>query len=217
MLHRIRELIGEKLGDTEFEVLPAESEARGHFSTNAALVYALSLSKSGARVTPLNAAGELKKYLEGKANFFSKIEVAEPGFLNFWVKPEVIREEFEKIMEVKESWGKPEKKPDDTVIIEYSSPNIAKPMHAGHLRSTIIGDALANIYNFLGYKVVRWNYIGDWGTQFGKLIAAYKLWGKKEEVEREPIGTLVDLYIRFHQELKDKPELDKIGQEEFKK
>jgi arginyl-tRNA synthetase len=90
-------------------------------------------------------------------------------------------------------------------------------MHVGHLRSTIIGDALANIYESLGYKVTRWNYLGDWGTQFGKLIAAYKLWGDKKEVEKRPIKTLEELYVRFHEEMKTKPELESAGREEFQK
>ena len=90
-------------------------------------------------------------------------------------------------------------------------------MHVGHLRSTIIGDALANLYEFLGYKVIRWNYIGDWGTQFGKLTAAYKMWGNKKELEAKPIETMLKLYVRFHEEAKKDPSLDKKGQEEFQK
>ena len=73
-----------------------------------------------------------------------------------------------------------------TVIVEYSQPNIAKKMHVGHMRTTIIGAALANILELSGYRVVRWNYLGDWGTQFGKLIAAYKMWGIRSGVEKEP-------------------------------
>jgi len=90
-------------------------------------------------------------------------------------------------------------------------------MHVGHLRSTIIGDGLANVYELLGYKVVRWNYIGDWGTQFGNLIAAYKLWGNEKELKKKPIQTMLDLYVRFHDELKSDPELESQGRGEFKK
>src|SRR3989338_1898670 len=90
-------------------------------------------------------------------------------------------------------------------------------MHVGHLRSTIIGDAIANIFAFLGYNVVRWNYLGDWGTQFGKLIAAYKKWGRRREVAKNPVEKLEELYIRFHKELKDNPALEDEGREEFKK
>src|SRR3972149_5931101 len=103
MLETIRELIREKLGDAQFEVLLAESEVRGHLSTNAAFPLAEQMG-----VLPIAAAEELKKHLERKGDdFLSKIEVAEPGFLNFWLKPEVIREEFERIVEAGEKWGRP--------------------------------------------------------------------------------------------------------------
>ncbi|MDP2650742.1 MAG: arginine--tRNA ligase, partial [bacterium] len=147
-------------------------------------------------------------------DFFSKIEVAEPGFLNFWLKPEVIREEFERM--VKEGL-KPASQVRLKAIVEYSQPNIAKPMHVGHLRSTIIGDALANILEFAGHEVIRWNYLGDWGTQFGKVIAAYKLWGDKKEIEKAPVEVLAGLYARFHEEMKQDPALEARGREEFRK
>ncbi|MEX2033029.1 MAG: arginine--tRNA ligase [Candidatus Colwellbacteria bacterium] len=217
MLERIRELIGEKLGDLQFEVLladpPAGGEMRGHLNTNAAFPFAKQMG-----VLPMAAAEELKKYLEEKgADFFSKIEVAQPGFINFWLKPEVIREEFEEIVEAGKSWGKPFDFAQGKAIIEYSQPNIAKPMHVGHLRSTIIGDALANILEFAGYEVIRWNYLGDWGTQFGKVIAAYKLWGDKKEIEKAPVEVLAGLYARFHEEMKQDPALEARGREEFRK
>ena len=224
MLERIRELIGEKLGDLRFEVLladpPAGGEVRGHLSTNAAFPFAKQMG-----VSPIVAAEKLKKYLEEKgADFFSKIEVAEPGFLNFWLKPEVIREEFERIVGAGKEWGRPRKTrkgfahgPRGKAIVEYSQPNIAKPMHVGHLRSTIIGDALANILEFAGHEVIRWNYLGDWGTQFGKVIAAYKLWGDKYEVEKTPVEVLAGLYARFHEEMKQDPALEARGSEEFRK
>src|SRR5439155_8196984 len=104
-----------------------------------------------------------------------------------------------------------------TVIVEYSQPNIAKKMHVGHFRSTTLGDALANVFEYLKYKVIRWNYIGDWGTQFGKLIAAYKLWGDKAAVTANPIDELQKLYVRFHEEIKRDPSLEDQGRAEFKK
>ncbi|MDP3991289.1 MAG: arginine--tRNA ligase [Candidatus Colwellbacteria bacterium] len=221
MLERIRELIRGKLGELPFEVNfsdpPAGGEGRGHLNTNAAFPLAKQISAS-----PLKAAEELKKYLEEKgADFFSKIEVAEPGFLNIWLTPEVIREELEEIVEAGEKWGTlkhlDKLSARARVIVEYSQPNIAKPMHVGHLRSTIIGDALANILEFAGYEVIRWNYLGDWGTQFGNVIAAYKLWGDKHEVERAPVEVLAGLYARFHEEMKKDPELEERGREEFRK
>ncbi len=90
-------------------------------------------------------------------------------------------------------------------------------MHTGHLRTTILGEALARLHEANGYKVIRWNYVGDWGTQFGKLIVAYKLWGKKENLKQKPIEKLEALYVRFHAEAKEKPELEAQAREEFKK
>jgi Arginyl-tRNA synthetase len=98
-----------------------------------------------------------------------------------------------------------------------SSPNIAKPMSMGHLRSTVIGNALANIVEKLGYEPIKINYLGDWGTQFGRLITAYKLWGEEEKVRANPIAELNELYVRFHEELEEEPELESVGREWFRK
>ena len=102
-----------------------------------------------------------------------------------------------------------------TVIVEYSSPNIAKPFHIGHIRTTVIGNSLANIYEFLGYKVIRINHLGDYGTQFGKMIVAYRHWGNKEEVEADPIKTLLAYYVRFHEEAENDPSLDEEARKAF--
>jgi len=103
------------------------------------------------------------------------------------------------------------------VPIDLSSPNIAKPFSMGHLRSTVIGNAIANILEKQGYQPVRINHLGDWGTQFGKLIVAYRLWGDEEQVKAEPIKQLLTLYVRFHNEAKDNSSLDDQGREWFKK
>lgn len=101
------------------------------------------------------------------------------------------------------------------VVIDYSSPNIAKPFHIGHIRSTVIGDSLYRIYNFLGYKSVGFNHLGDYGTQFGKMIVAYRKWGCEEEVRREPIKTLLSYYVKFHKEAEASPELEDEARETF--
>lgn len=193
-----------------FEINISDKKEFGHYSTNISFKLAPLIKKS-----PIQIAEDLKQnILKSNSFIFEKIEVANPGFLNFWVNSKIFLKEFNKILKK----GFPKIKiPKKPIIFEYSDPNIAKKMHVGHLRGTIIGDALANIYEFLGYKVIRWNYLGDWGTQFGHLIAAYKLWGKKSEIEKDPINTMLKLYIRFHEEMKLKPELKKMGQEEFKK
>ena len=94
------------------------------------------------------------------------------------------------------------------MIVEFSSPNIAKPFHIGHIRSTVIGNSLYKIYDALGYKTIRINHLGDYGTQFGKMICAYRHWGNRDDVIREPIKTLLSYYTRFHVEVEKHPELD---------
>ena len=103
------------------------------------------------------------------------------------------------------------------VVIEFSSPNIAKPFGIGHLRTTVIGNVLCHIFRKLGFEVVRINHLGDWGTQFGKVILAYKMWGKEEELLRDPISTLYDLYVKFHREAESRPELEEEARGWFKR
>src|SRR5699024_10304983 len=103
------------------------------------------------------------------------------------------------------------------VPIDMSSPNIAKPISMGHLRSTVIGNALANIYRKVGYQPIKINHLGDWGTQFGKLIVAYKLWGDADAIAAEPIAELLRLYVKFHSVAEEKPELHDNAREWFKK
>lgn len=142
-----------------------------------------------------------------------KIEIVPPGYLNIFVTPQSLQKALLQITPLLPT----KKNASKNIIVEYSSPNIAKPMHVGHLRSTIIGETLARLHQIFGYHVIKWNYLGDWGTQFGKLIVAYKLWGKKQEVQKNPIQTLLSLYQKFHQEVKKHPELDSLAQQEFKK
>lgn len=212
-LSSLRELIEKKSGVSGFSLDEPEVKIRGHLATNVAFLMS---KKSG--LPPMKTAEMLReRLLRGKeAGFFGRIEIAAPGFLNFWMSEEATGLAIKEVIKAKSKWGRGSKK-KQTVVVDYSSPNVAKPMHVGHLRSTIIGDALANIYEALGYKTIRWNYIGDWGTQFGKLITAYKLWGKKKAIEKNPVDEMLKLYVRFHEEVKSKPELNKMAQVEFAK
>ena len=196
--------------------IPLETPTIEHFgdySTTIAFLISKDIKKSPLEIAEI-LVKEMNLLLPNK---ILKIEIARNGFINFYLNPIFIQKQLEKIFKDKESFGFSKKGKKEKIIIDYSSPNIAKPMHIGHLRSTIIGESLANLYECLGYQVIRWNYLGDWGTQFGKLIAAYKLWGNKKEIEKAPITTLLHLYRKFHQELKKNPELEKFGQQEFKK
>ena len=159
----------------------------------------------------------LDEFKQKKLKKITKIELAQNGFINFYIDKKFIQKELEQISKDKSNFGFSRIGYKKNIIIDYSSPNIAKPMHVGHLRSTIIGEALANLYQSLDYKVIRWNYLGDWGTQFGKLIAAYKLWGSKKEIKNAPISSLLNLYRKFHEQVKVNPELEQLGQTEFKK
>lgn len=110
--------------------------------------------------------------------------------------------------DMKERYGSSDIGQNRKVIVEFSSPNIAKPFHIGHIRSTVIGNAIYKLYHFLGYDTVRINHLGDYGTQFGKMIVAYRKWGNKEEVEAEPIKSLLAYYVKFHEESEAHPELE---------
>ena len=164
---------------------------------------------------------EVAQILAESINFIKPPEINEvraaDGYVNFFLSLDFLRTELNNINKNRSKFGRSDIGRGKRVIVEYSQPNIAKQMHIGHLRTTALGDALANIYETLGYKVVRWNYLGDWGTQFGKLLTAYKLWGNKKELEINPIPVLNELYVRFHQELKEHLELERRGQEEFSK
>ena len=116
-----------------------------------------------------------------------------------------------------EDYGKSSIGANRPVIVEFSSPNIAKPFHIGHLRSTVIGNSLARIYKALGYNVIRINHLGDYGTQFGKMIVAYRRWGSAEEVQKEPIKTLLKYYVRFHDEAEKDPSLEDEARATFTK
>ena len=190
-------------------------EQYGDFSSSLPFIIS-----SHLQLPPQECAKRLKQYLEDNLiSEITKIEVKNKGYLNFFLAPTVLSRELENIYNqiiTNHNWPLLSSK-KETVIVEFSSPNIAKPMHVGHLRSTVIGNALANLYNFAGYRTIRWNYLGDWGTQFGKLIAAYKLWGDAEKVKKDSFYYLLSLYQKFHQETKNNPTLEEQGRKEFKK
>lgn len=156
------------------------------------------LAKIYRKAPNMIAADLTEKIIAGNYNIFSKVENV-GGYINFFFA----KEQFAKqIMETitKENFGSSEEGKGKTICIDYSSPNVAKNFHVGHLRTTIIGNSLYKIYSKLGYHVERINHLGDWGTQFGKLIVAYKRWGSKEAVEQNGIAELMKIYVKFHEE-----------------
>lgn len=155
------------------------------------------LAKSYRKAPPM-IAQDLKESIGDQA-FLSEIKVV-GGYLNFYVdKAQYAQQIIDKYTNVTD-YGCSDQGKDKTICIDYSSPNVAKNFHVGHLRTTIIGNSLYKIFSKLGYKVVRINHLGDWGTQFGKLIVAYKKWGSREAVEEKGIEELMDIYVKFHEE-----------------
>lgn len=139
------------------------------------------------------------------------------GYLNFFYnRAEFIKSAVKSVGEAGNKWGSSDMGNGKTVLVEYSSPNIAKPFHIGHLFSTAIGNSLAKIYKHLGYDVQSLNHLGDWGTQFGKLICAYKKWGDPSVIEKDPINEILKIYVRFHKEAQEHPELEDEARHYFK-
>ncbi|MCI6011245.1 MAG: arginine--tRNA ligase [Firmicutes bacterium] len=173
------------------------------------------LAKTLRKAPPLIAKGIAEGIRENA--MFEKVEQ-----VNAYVNMFISREEFvgdvvSAVLKEGEDYGKTDVGEGKTVIVEFSSPNIAKPFHIGHIRSTVIGNSISKIYKALGYNVIRINHLGDYGTQFGKMICAYRHWGKKEDVVREPIKTLLSYYTKFHEEVETHPELDDEAREIFAK
>lgn len=151
-----------------------------------------------------------------KSDDFASIKAVGP-YVNFAIDHEkLISSTLEDVLAEKEHYGD-QKLGKGNVPIDMSSPNIAKPMSMGHLRSTVIGNSIAKTMEKVGYTPIKINYLGDYGTQFGKLIAAYKHWGNEEDVKKDPIMNLFHYYVRFHKEAETNPELDNEGREWFKK
>ncbi len=161
----------------------------------------------------------ISEELKGKIDIegFEKIENLGP-YINFFVsKTELISETIEKILKEGEKYGSTNTGAGKTITIDYSSPNIAKPFHVGHLSTTVIGNALYKILSFEGYNCVGINHLGDWGTQFGKLISAYKRWGDEAALEEAPIKELLRIYVKFHDEAETDPTLNDEARMYFKK
>lgn len=147
----------------------------------------------------------------------ANIDVVGP-YLNFFLNKESVSSTvLKEVLDAGTTYGNQSIGLGQTIPIDLSSPNIAKPISMGHLRSTVIGNSIANIAEKLGFKPIRINHLGDWGTQFGKLIVAYKLWGNEESVKAEPINELLRLYVKFHAEAEEKPELDDEARAWFKR
>ena len=173
------------------------------------------LAKVLRKAPPLIASELSERFPKG--GVIAKVEAA-GGYLNFFFdRAAYASDVISNIQKIGADWGKSDLGQGKTVLVEYSSPNIAKPFHIGHLFSTAVGNSLARIYKYLGYNVQSLNHLGDWGTQFGKLICAYKRWGYREVIEKDPINELLKIYVRFHEEAEKDPSLDDEARSYFKK
>lgn len=168
------------------------------------------------RKSPLIIANDIVASIQ-KPDFVESIEAIN-GYVNFKLsKANYVKGVLNTALNLGENYGDSKEGEGKTICIDYSSINIAKPFHMGHLSTTVIGASLYKIYKKLGYNVVGINHLGDWGTQFGKLIVAYKMWGDKQEINNRGINALLEIYVKFHKEAEANPELNDIARSWFKK
>ena len=210
----VSQLIAPLLNDIEEQTILSYLEYPPNEEMGDLSLPCFKLSKQ-LRQSPQAIAEKLKEQLS--ASFISKVD-AVSGYLNIHLKRDIVASDtISAIMSLGSNYGSQKIGEGKVVVIDFSSPNIAKPFHIGHLRSTVIGHALYRIHQFLGYKVVGVNHLGDWGTQFGKLIVAYQLWGDKARIEEHAIDELLALYVKFHEEAEKQPELEDLAREWFTK
>lgn len=220
---KLQELLQQALKELDVpqvENIQVERPSRSDFGDWTSNVALVSSKYKNPRELAEEIVEALKEQLQATdlKSLISQIQIAGPGFINFYLSHDFYVAEMTDLIR-KQAKMSLEKNTGKKVIVEFSSPNIAKPFTVGHLRSTIIGDAIANLLASTGYQVFRDNHLGDWGTQFGKLIVAIKKWGNLEETENSatPVKDLVSLYVKFHQEAETDPSLEDEGRLWFKK
>lgn len=187
------------------------TEEHGDYASNISLTLTKILKTS-----PQEIAKKIISKLP-KNDLIANVDIAGPGFINFFISETALLAEVTDIIDQKNNYGNLALGKKQKIIVEYSQPNIAKPLGVHHLLSTIIGQSIYNIYRKLGFETISINHIGDWGTQFGKLIYAYKRWGDKKTIEKDPINELLKLYVKFHEESEKDSSLEDFGRAEFKK
>jgi len=211
LIMAVKKAAGKELESTHIE--PTSDEKFGDFATNIAMM----LSKE-AKKNPRELAQEIIDAIS-ENEVIEKTEIAGPGFINFWLSPKAYVQSMEELLKSigQESFGQLDIGKGKTAITDSSHPNVAKPMGVHHLLSTILGQSINNLLKKCGYKVIRDNYLGDWGTQFGKLTYAIRTWGDMNHIQADPIPELLKLYVKFHEEAEKDPVLEDRGREEFKK
>ena len=203
----LQRTFGAQVSDVQW--VYADQKGFGDCSTSIALQLAKKLNRK-----PTEIAEKLAEKLRGSAGV-ERVEVAGAGYVNVWLTPAALLAELH--VTEKACTPQPVRKEEGPVIIDYSQPNIAKPLGVHHILSTVIGQCLCNLHRHLGTAVVGWNYIGDWGTQFGKLATAWEKWGKGKPVEKHTLDELLELYVRFHAEAEKNPALEDEARAAFLK
>ena len=198
----------EELAGT-LEIQGSSKKEFGDFQTNFAMINSKKIG-----VNPREIASKIIENF-GENDKIEKLEIAGPGFINIYLKNSFVNEELQKLGNEKYDFSSIDN--DKKVIIDYSSPNIAKRMHIGHLRSTIIGDSIKRIMKYLDFDIIADNHVGDWGTQFGKLIVGYDNWLDKEAYSNDPIEELERIYVLFSEKAGEDPSLEDLAREELKK
>lgn len=211
---KVANCISEALGISEEEIILYIEKPKNSEMGDYALP-CFKLAKT-LKKSPISIAEELKEKIKIDNEALEKVEVAS-GYLNFFINKETLAKEVISEIIKNENYGKSEIGKGKNIVIDYSHPNIAKPFHIGHLRSTVIGQALYNIYEYLGYNVNGLNYLGDYGTQFGKMIEGYRLWGNEYDIEKDSINQMMEIYVRINNLCKEDENVLENCRNNFKK
>ncbi len=213
---RCRRLIGEKFRQLGINLLPGEIRS-GEPGIDADLAIPVFRLAKELQKNPVELARSIAAQLDLPPPLFTTVQAVN-GYINIKLSPpEFARQVFADYTASPADYGAETIGAGKTIVIDYSSPNIAKPFSVGHLRSTIIGQALKNIFTFIGYRVIGDNHLGDWGTQFGKLLCAFELWGDEQKLQENPTAHLLDLYVRFHETAKNDPTLETQARDWFRR
>lgn len=210
--HVIDEIV--KITDLEREVVEKSIETPPEEKMGDLAFPCFPLARVMRKAPPMIAKELSEKF--GGDELLERVEAA-GGYLNFFFNRAAFETQTINAVNSCDNWGSSDEGKGKVALVEYSSPNIAKPFHIGHLFSTAVGNSLARIYKHLGYNVQSLNHLGDWGTQFGKLISAYKRWGDREVIEKDPINELLKIYVKFHEEAEKDPKLEDEARDYFKK
>jgi len=212
----VNHLYQSELASSDVEINSTPNSDFGDFATNVAMKLTKTLRKN-----PIEIANEIAAHLNTESKeYVEKMEVAKPGFINFYIKDAYYKNYLPEILQQGDNFASNDFGKGKNVILEYSSPNIAKPFTIGHLRSTIIGDSLARILKFSGFTVFQDNHLGDWGAAFGKQLASFELYPeelKALDASTDPIKMLVDLYVKFNADCEKDPSLIEKARDWFKK